>query len=314
LFFVVGSARSGTTLLRMILNAHSEIAVPPESRFVVELWNGRSEVDVESFLGALARHPRWNTWGLPIETVRRELEGARRVPYRAAIEAAYRAYARVRHKTKFGDKTPRYIEQIPLLARLFPRARFVHQIRDGRNVALSYAAVPFGPGTVAGAAELWAARVSQGRAAGRSLGPRRYMEIHYEDLVRSPEPQVEALCRFLEVAFEPGMVRYTDMSQGDVLSRHAHYNPHVTRPPIPQVRSWEQEMSVGEIEMFEAVAGDVLSEVGYPRRFPAPRRRARLAASLARRGLPIGRLAARAARPDEASSYAAQDPTEEADG
>jgi hypothetical protein len=290
LFFVVGSARSGTTLLRMILNAHPQIAVPPESRFVVELWRGEQEVDVDGFLRALAGHRRWATWDLPIDAVKRELDGRARAAYDEAIEAAYRAYARARHKTKWGDKTPRYIEHIPLLGSLFPRARFVHQVRDGRNVALSYADVPFGPKTVAGAAELWAARVSRGRAAGRSLGAQRYLELHYEDLVTDPEPQLRALCRFLDVDFDPAMVSYTETSKGEALSRHARYNPHVTRPPIPGVRSWEQEMSVHEVEIFEAVAGDVLSEFGYPRRFPAPGTRARLTASLARRGVPIGRL------------------------
>ena len=158
-----------------MLSAHAEVAVPPESRFIVELWQEEDEVAVDRFLSSLARHKRFQTWDLPVETVRHELQGLTVVPYAEAIAAAYKAYARVHGKTRWGDKTPRYIEHIPLLARLFPTARFVHLVRDGRNVALSYAGVPFGPNTVAQAAALWARRVAAGIRDGRALDAGRYL-------------------------------------------------------------------------------------------------------------------------------------------
>nr|MBA2601146.1 sulfotransferase [Actinomycetota bacterium] len=69
LFFVVGSARSGTTLVRMMLNAHSDIAVPPESRFIVELWSDQDEVEVDGFLRELEAHKRWSSWETSIGSV-----------------------------------------------------------------------------------------------------------------------------------------------------------------------------------------------------------------------------------------------------
>lgn len=313
MFFVVGSARSGTTLLRTILNAHSQVAVPPESRFVVELWRGTDEVDVASFLESLAHHRRFQTWGLPIDAVTSELGARARAPYREAIEATYRAYARARRKDRWGDKTPRYIEHIPLLSRLFPHARFVHQIRDGRNVALSYADVPFGPKTAAGAAHLWRKRVSDGLRSGRELGDERYMEIRYEELVADPDVHVKALCQFLEIEFEPAMIE-ADGAPRDLLPRHTLYNPHVGQRPVAQLRSWEQDMGATDVEMFEAVAGDLLSELGYPRRFPSPRARAHIAAWLGRRGLPVGRLQGARARRTEDFDAVTSDLTEEPDG
>src|SRR3712207_1470296 len=151
-FFIVGSARSGTTLLRLMLNAHPSVAVPPESRFVVELWTGAERVNVAQLLAKLAAHTRFQAWDLPIEMVEHELEGVTGAPYATAIEAAYQAYARGSGKSRWGDKTPRYVESIPLLAKLWPDSRFVHLVRDGRNVALSYADVPFGPKNVVKAA------------------------------------------------------------------------------------------------------------------------------------------------------------------
>jgi hypothetical protein len=290
-FFIVGSARSGTTLLRLMLNAHPEIAVPPESRFITELWTGQEEVDVDGLLSKLDAHKRFQTWDLPIAAVKRELEERISAPYVEVMEAAYTAYARVHGKRRWGDKTPRYVMDIPLIAKLWRDSRFIHLIRDGRNVALSYADVPFGPTNVAKAAQLWAERVKAGLREGRALGGERYLEINYEDLVEDAEGEIKDLCDFLELQFDPGMLDYTERARGAVLSRASMYNPNVTQPPKPKVRSWEESMPHGLVEIFEAAAGDVLSELGYGRRFPSPSTAARARAFLGSRGLPVGRLA-----------------------
>jgi len=299
-FFIVGSARSGTTMLRMMMNAHPRVAIPPESRFIVELWPRRAEIATDDWLARLAAHRRFAAWDLPIERVRDELAGRRAVPYRAAVEAAFTAYARARNKSRWGDKTPRYIEHIELLASLFEDGRFVHVVRDGRNVALSYADVPFGPKTVARAAELWRARVRGGMRAGRALGPARYLELRYEDVV-ADEAALEAAARrlsdFLKLEFHADMLDPATHARGEVLARASLYNPHVVERPIAATRSWEHDMPPGDVEVFEAVAGATLSELGYPRRHPAPGARARVRARLGRAGLPLGRLRPRSGAP-----------------
>jgi Sulfotransferase family len=294
-FFIVGSARSGTTMLRLMLNAHPAVAVPPESRFIVELWRGRREVRIDTWLQALSDHHRFQTWQLPIERVAAELDGAQVAPYAEAVAAAYRAYASERGKRRWGDKTPRYIEHIPLLADLFGDARFVHLVRDGRDVALSYADVPFGPKTVAKAADLWATRVRRGIEAGRALGPGRYTEVRYEDLVSDESNLVAKLremCELLELEYSPAMLEYDELANDEVLARASLYNPNVTRSPMARTRSWETDMPAAQVEVFEAVAGEVLSDLGYARRYAHPRPRARLEATLARLGAPLGRLGA----------------------
>lgn len=288
MFFVVGSARSGTTLLRMILNAHPEVAVPPESRFVVELYRS-DEVRVEDFLARLDSHQRWASWDTPIENVRAQLAGMTTLPYPEAIEAAYIAFAKNRNKKRYGDKTPRYIEHIPLLSRLWPEAKFVHLVRDGREVALSYADVPFGPSTVAKAAALWKGRVVLGMEQGRALGPKRYAEMRYERLLANPQEEIERLCSFLELDFDPAMLDYSERARLEVLDRAKLYNPHVTKS-IKKTRSWDEQMPPSQVEVFEAVAGDTLQELGYERAFPSPSLGARLASLAGRAGLPIGRL------------------------
>jgi len=289
MFFIVGSARSGTTLLRMVLNAHPEVAVPPESRFVVELYSS-DEVRVDDFLSRLGTHRRWISWDTPIEDVRAQLAGMSTVAYREAIEAAFMAFAQNRNKKRYGDKTPRYIENLPLLARLWPDAKFVHLVRDGREVALSYADVPFGPNTVAKAAALWRERVALGVKEGRPLGPERYVELRYERLLENPREEVEGLCAFLDLDFDPAMLDYSEHARSEVLDRARLYNPNVTRS-ITKTRSWDEQMPRSQVEVFEAIAGDTLSELGYERLFTAPGLGARLAALAGRAGLPVGKLA-----------------------
>jgi hypothetical protein len=273
-----------------MLNAHHAVAVPPESRFIVELWDGRREVDVDVLLNRLAAHKRFEAWDLPIDAVRQEMAAAKgTAEYQRVIEAAFRAYARVNGKTRWGDKTPRYVEHIPFISDLWPDSKFIHLIRDGRNVALSYGQVPFGPKNVAQAARLWAERVAKGCADGRALPPGRYIELRYEDLVEDAAGEAKDLAKFLELDFDPGMLDYTERARGAVLKRATQFNPHVTEPPT-QTRSWTTEMQPEHVAIFEAVAGEVLDDLGYERRFPSPGLSARAKAALGRIGLPVGRL------------------------
>ncbi|HET7483473.1 MAG TPA: sulfotransferase, partial [Actinomycetota bacterium] len=290
-FFVVGSARSGTTLLRVILNSHPDVAVPPESRFVTELWRGKGEVDRDVFLNALHDHRQFQAWDLPMDAVIAELSDAPRLAYRDAVAGAYVAYSKAHGKSRWGDKTPRYVLRIPFLADLFPDSRFIHLVRDGRNVALSYAGMPFGPKTVPKAATIWSQRVMAGVRDGRPLGDARYTEVLYESFVADTEGHVRKLCDFLELDFDPAMLDYADRARDFVFEKAARYNPHVLEKPRTDVRSWKDEMPDRQVELFEAVAGDVLSEFGYPRRFENPSASAKMMGRLGTMGLPVGRLA-----------------------
>lgn len=286
-FFIVASARSGTTFLRLALNAHPDIAVPPESRFITELYPGRDTIERDAFLEALGGHERFRLWELPLEKVAERLEPGT-VPYASAIDATFKAYASQHGKTSWGDKTPRYVEHVPLLARLFPEARFIHPVRDGRNVALSYSNVNFGPKTVAKAADLWARRVSKGMRDGRALEQGRYLEIMSEDLAEDPECELGDVCDFLGIDLHPAMLDENERSKGVVKKVTHSYDPKSAGRA--RMSSWEEDMKPADIEVFEAVAGPVLSELGYPRRFPSPSASARLKARLALWGLPLNPL------------------------
>jgi Sulfotransferase family len=284
--FVVGCERSGTTLLRLMLDAHPALAVPPESYFIVDLHRrrGRYErrdggVDLQAVARDLAKHRWFRTWGLDPAS----FTGT--VPSLAgAVRSFYASYAASQGKPRHGDKTPAYVLHLPLLAGLLEEACFVHLIRDGREVALSLAAIEaWGPGSVLDAAIHWAERVRRGRTAGAALGPGRYREVRYDALVRDPESTLRDLGPFLDLPFDARMLdpasRAQERGAGGATGIHARVGERVREG----VRDWRTEMSAADLAAVEAAVGDLLEELGYERAVPDPPPEARRRAAEAER-------------------------------
>jgi Sulfotransferase family len=282
---VLGVSRSGTTLLRVVLDRSPGVAIPDESFFVPLLARRhRGPIDPERFLDDLARLPVLAEWDVSREAVSRRLRAGMSVG--EAIAAIYESYAGREGKPRWGDKTPMYMRHLPLLERLFPDAQYVHLVRDGRDAAVSFLRMPKGtytrtwahPTTAAGFACLWRTEVRAARELGMRVGPDRYLEARYEDLVAGPESTVSAICGFADIPYVPEMLEYA----GNVDVSDKPHQQRLLHPPTTGVRDWREELSAEEALGFEAVAGDQLAELGYALlnepRPPALRPRAALAA------------------------------------
>jgi hypothetical protein len=302
--FVVGRGRSGTTLVRAILDSHPDMAVPDETHLIVRLGRRRqryeraSGFDVDTFMDDLGRRRGFDCFELDEPVVRADLRADPPGSYPDAIRRVFALYAASRGKRRYADKTPIHVLNVPYLADLFPEARFVHVIRDGREVALSYLDVAWGPTSVADAALEWRRAVLSGRRAGSRLGPSRYLEVRYERLVDDTEATVRGLCDFLDLAFDPVMLRYHERADevagkmGMPDARQALYRP-LTRG----LRDWRTQIPVSDVALFEALAGDVLDELGYERVAGRPSARLRLGAvrhQVAAHASRVGRAARRA--------------------
>lgn len=297
--FIVARGRSGTTLLRAILDAHPDLAIPGESHFAVSFGTRRREFEradgfaVEAFLWDLLRHWGFRRWELPEEDVRAAF--AERPPSTVAegVRLAFAIYARSRGKLRYGDKTPGFVLHVSLLAELFPEARFVHLIRDGRDVALSYLDTDFGVATLTDAAIYWDRFVRAGRTAGNALQPGRYLEVRYEDLVADVDSTMRRVCDHIDLPFDPQMLRYFERPSGlDGLS-HAEHHQNVSLPPTSGLRDWRTQMNSADVALFEALAGDLLTDLGYERATERPGVRATALAARARAGLAVRRVARR---------------------
>src|SRR5919109_4070364 len=199
--FILGVRRSGTTLLRVILDRNPELAVPDESYFIPQLADRhRTPLDVERFVDDLRRLPTLGEWGVALEDVRARLRPGGTLG--EGIAAVYAAYAEREGKQRWGDKTPMYMQHLPLLERLWPDACFVHLVRDGRDAAASFLSMPEGvvtrtwahPRSAADFACQWRTEVRAAQALGRRVGPARYLELRHEELVGEPERELRRIC------------------------------------------------------------------------------------------------------------------------
>ena len=261
--FVLGVARSGTTLLRVVLDRSPGIAIPEESRFIPLLARRhRGRVEREPFLDDLRRIPELRRWELDPADVTVEPAASTA----DAIAAVFAAYAAKHGKPRWGDKTPMYMRHLPLLERLFPGAQYVHLVRDGRDAAVSFLEMPEGtftrtwahPGSPATFACQWRTEVEAASALGARVGD-RYLEIRYEELVTEPERAVRTVCDFARLPFEASMLEYPGAV--DVSEKPHHQG--LREPPTAGRRDWRRELSPADARAFETIAGDLLEELGY---------------------------------------------------
>jgi hypothetical protein len=263
---ILGVRRSGTTLLRVMLDRHSELAVPDESYFVPQLADRHlRRVDPDEFVDDLRRVNTLAEWQVPLDKVGARLH--KRMPIGEAIATVYAVYAEEHGKRRWGDKTPMYMQNLRLLERLFPDALFVHLIRDGRNAALSFLEMPRGivtetwmhPRAPADFACQWRTEVAAARRLGARVGERRYLEVRYEQLVADVEDVLRKICAFASLEFEPAMADYA----GSVDVSSKPHQQRLTHPPTQGVRDWRTQMSADDVREFEQVAGGLLRELGY---------------------------------------------------
>lgn len=277
----VSSGRTGLTLLRLIFDSHPELAVAHEPRFLVPMagkhrrYERGGEVDVASFVEDLYGFGNFRRLGIPEDDVRAALADVPPADFAAAVRSVFGLYAASRGKRLYANKSPLSVTFLAPLGQLFPEARFVHLVRDGRDVALAYLERDKGPSSVAEAAFHWHLRVARGRRSGERLGPDRYREYRYEDLIDDPEATVRDICRFLELDYHPQMLDYGDAAAGFLAeAKHPEDHQHLALAPTKGLIDWRVSMSPQDLAMFEAIGGDLLEELGYERaaekKVPAP--------------------------------------------
>ena len=284
--FVVASPRSGTTLLRMMLDAHPRLAIPWETHFVPELIEslGGEKGQPEAVLAMLQGHRRWGDFHLDPDPLLERLRAADPLTPAAAIRAFYSLYAETQGKERWGDKTPEYVEFMRPIGAVLPEARFVHVIRDGRDVALSrikWRQERSGKTPPIGRlARRWTKAITLARRQARRVD--HYLEIRYEDLVADTEPALRRICEFVELEFDPAMLAYhqsaarrmqeidrtlparrdrVELAPSQRLSKHEM----ATKPPARErIFAWRGKMDEADRREFEGIAGDVLADLDYP--------------------------------------------------
>ena len=278
--FIVGAPRSGTTLLRMMLDTHPEMAIPPETGFLPRVlrrnrlpWFSRSTL-TQMIVGSEA----WRDFHLDEAELARCLEKLDPFNVSDGLRGFYQLYAQRFGKSRWGDKTPNYGLIMRGIRRLLPESRCIHLIRDGRDVACSVRDLWFAPGRdyrLLG--QDWARRVECIRRQNRQGA---YLEVRLEDLVLNPRKVLQEVCTFIELEFDPVMLEYPAHSaerlqehegrsraNGRCLITKAErmdQQRRTTQALDPtRIGSWKSHMNQEAHDRFLEGGGHLLRELGY---------------------------------------------------
>lgn len=272
--FVVGCPRSGTTLLQRMLDNHPLLAVANDTHFITRAAKRILRKDPQplltaELLEAVKSYRRFYRMGLDEAEVANAAEDC--PSYAEFVSRLYTLRGQKKQKQLSGEKTPDYCRKMPVLHTLFPAARFVHIIRDGRNTALStlnWATASKGPGKwslwdedpVGTCALWWCWQAGMGQRDGSVLGADHYLQVRYEDLVAQPEKKLRSIAMFLGIPDSSAMANY---HAGKTKHEAGLSAKSAWLPPVKNLRDWRNDMPAEDIDVFEGIAGDLLRENGY---------------------------------------------------
>ena len=275
--FVVGVARSGTTLLRLMLDAHPDLAMTPETGWLgAALKALQRGVPPDAFINAITSEPNWPDMEMSTSELGYVLAQADVSPG-GMLRAIYWEYARRHGAKRVGDKTPLNGTRMIDIMEFLSEARFVHIIRDGRDVALSLRDLWFGPGRDPEIAALfWLWHIREMRQQAQFLP--YYMEVRFEDLVTDPQRVLRQISEFIDLPFHPDQLRAHERASARLTELKDVQWPNrlITReqrleifsltaspPDASRIGVWRNEMSEKDQAAFNKVAGAVLIDLGY---------------------------------------------------
>jgi hypothetical protein len=267
-FFIVGAPRSGTTMLRLMLNNHPNLAVPFESGFIPHFYRTRAEygdlsvrANAERMLSAIAENPFTKKGRLVLDgdaILSHPISG-----YADLVYAIFAEYARSKGKQRWGDKTPAYVNYLDMLWELFPGCHIVHLVRDGRDIVLSLRGLDWGTKDIVKAAQDWQRMTSLGRRTGNALGE-HYLEVRYEDLVLHTEATLLRICELLREPYTADMLAFHLSAEAELPRDSLRWHTSSVKPPdAAKLFMWKQQMSPADRRIFEEIAGGALEMFGY---------------------------------------------------
>lgn len=262
----MGAQRSGTTLLRLILNAHSRIAIPEEARFLTPIlkkkhlakhFSGESLRRLVRYLSANEQFRLWNYNSHPFLAGLSQKDA---VSLRELIETMFSSYCAAEGKTIWGDKSL-FFSSIDILGTLFPDARFIHIVRDGRDVFDSWRKMDSTKGNAAVIALDWRYKLYRIERSLKRIPSAQQLTIRYEDLIGEPEKQLKAICAFIGVEYEAGMLDFHKTSHQYIGDHHSNLIFNAINNA--NRAKWRKNLTPVEINAFTLMTGSRLKQYGY---------------------------------------------------
>ncbi len=280
-FFIIGRARSGTTLLRCLLDAHPEINIPLECAFIVHLYPkyGKttlwSEQKIRSFYCDLMSYPKFHFWIIDEEQLEADLlQCFGETTYSHLCKVVYMNFKSffLKSEIKFlGDKNPSYSFHTKRILQLFPEARFIHITRDYRDNIISMINAKFEAKNYSSLAYRWMFHNKQ-MVKQKKCTPEKVYTIRYEDMVAEPEIYLRKICQFLNISFNPDMMNYhVKLDEMRKIYPKELINLHHKSLFQPlnadKVYAWKHLLTNKQIRICDTVVGSFAEKMGYERRY-----------------------------------------------
>ncbi|MCX7636320.1 MAG: sulfotransferase [Cyclobacteriaceae bacterium] len=271
----VGTQRSGSNLLRVMLNQSPEIAAPHPPHILktfFPLLAGYGDLQQDdNFYQLVADVCEWvNRNPVPWENVTLKTEDIfAACTNRTLIEIFRRIYekkAAIKGARYWCCKSMESIYYVKELEVSGIRPFYIYLYRDGRDVALSFMKAVVGPKHIYHLAQKWLTEQELSLQLKEQVAEDRFIEVKYEDLISNPEALLKRLCDKLDVAYSESMLQYFKSQESRITAESGNMWKNVVRPILPNNHhKFLKELSLDEIRIFEAVAGKMLVKLGYER-------------------------------------------------
>ena len=285
-FFILSNPRSGSSLLRIICDSNQNLCVPPECGFLewwydkYRDWNSNDINNgerINSFCEDLASSKKFETWGFDMLKLKSNILENKPTTYAQLVGLVYVTYAEIKNKSnvKWGDKNNYYITKLSLLYKLYPNAKYIHLIRDGRDVATSYMELkniksdskyfPQLPTEINEIATEWLLNNNIIYTHCSALDKDQYLLLKYEDVLRDTENVCKKVCDFLGVEYDSNMLVYYLGASKEPKATIDWKVKTSQKPDTLNINKYEKLLSHQQINAFNNIAGSMLDKYGYER-------------------------------------------------
>lgn len=271
-FFIIGTERSGTNLLRVILNSHSKIAIPHPPHIFKNLYpilktygnlnnNYNLEKLIKDVITLIKLHPYPWDISLNYSNIFDHIEEKSLI---AILFYIYNQYKIKHHKKIFGCKSTFMINYSDNILSFNPSAKFIYLVRDGRDVAISAKSSIFNNYSVYYTAKLWKKEQHIGISLLEKLPKNQIFLLTYEELIQNLKKNIQLLCDFLEIKFEPNILNYYETKSAQKSNLICTSWENTAKPILANnFQKYLYQMKVSDIALFDAIAQAELKYFGY---------------------------------------------------
>jgi hypothetical protein len=278
--FILGNPRSGTSLLRLMLDSHSSICIPPESHFFLWLeekygkWEYRF---LDNYLDDLLKATKFETWQLEKNEIKNFLINYTIKSYSHLTSLIYYFYALKHHRdiSFWGDKNSLWVDKLHKIKEHYPKAFFIHIVRDGRDIACSYKSLnsrkltskyaPKLPNDISEIADTWIKNNQHIEHFLNAFDSEQTVQINYENLLMSPKDTLQKVLDKLDLKFLDSQIQYYLKDKKDIEPEaFFEWKEKLTQPPdYTNVGKYKEQLTPEDINVFNTLAKNTLLKYGY---------------------------------------------------